>query len=107
MHCGWLIGQLGSEDWYVDALKKQGIISFYYNHGTTLLDNALSKKYYEAVGWRFMCSKDKKPNLAHNMAIFGDFIAQSYYPEDIAKAINSFYSNVSDFSTMNPAELIK
>ncbi len=107
MHCWWLIGQLGSEDWYVEALKKHTVTSCYYNHGKTLLDSVLSKKYYESVGWKFKHSDEKNPDIRHNMAVFGDIILQSYYPEEIAKSIDTFYNKVTDISKMNPAELIR
>ena len=107
MHCWWLIGQLGEEDWYVDALKKHKIMSYYYNHGNTLLDRTLSKTYYEAVGWKYRHSGEENPNICHNMAVFGDIILQSYYPGDIARSIDAFYQKVTDVSKMNPAEIIR
>jgi hypothetical protein len=54
-----------------------------------------------------MQSSEKKPDIKHNMAVFGDIILQSYYPEELARAIDAFYRKVTDVSKMNPAEIIK
>lgn len=106
-HAWYVLGQLGEETSIMEKIRKFNIDFYIVANDNTFLD-IWSKKYYTDLGFFYTTNKDKtKGSNARYFSVYGDFVIQATYPEEIAKEIDSVYNSTKDFESFEVTKLIK
>jgi len=98
-HYWYVFGQLGLESSILTDIKANGIDAYYLADGNTLLDK-WTIKFYKGHKINYKISPQKE-KLKTTMGVFGDFIVQYDYPEELFNKIEEFYTNTKNLETMD------
>ena len=104
-HYWYIFGQLGVESNILEELRELGIDAYYYVDNATIIDK-WTKQFYDAHHIKYVVTT-KPTKTKTTIGVFGDFIVQYDYPEDVYKIIDEFYQKTKDLSTMNLSTIAK
>jgi len=106
-HCWYMFGHLALEYNYISELQKHNIKLYYLINGTTLLDKWASQFYSP---WATYKINPKRETMKTVIGVFGDFIIQYDYPDEIYNKMEEFYTQAKTLESIdlnNIAALLK
>jgi len=104
-HYWYVFGQLGVESTILLELQSLKVDAYYTVDNTRLLDK-WTRIFYKDYNVNYYVNS-KPDHTKTTIGVFGDFVVQYDYPEDIFKAIDIFYKESKDLKTMNISKIAK
>ena len=103
-HIWYVLGQLEEESAILHIIKEKKLKFYTISTGNTFLDK-WSGRYYESQNFFYSTNKKKSPNN-HYFIIYGDYIMESIYPEELSDELDKVYDHVNEITDLNLSELI-
>ena len=102
-HYWYVFGQLGTESSFLTEIKALKVKAHYIADGHTLLDK-WTKKFYDAheVKYKINSSVTK---MKTSIGVFGDFVVQYDYPNELYEEIGKFYKETKNLETLNITQI--
>jgi len=98
-HCWYVFGHLALEYNYIVELKSHNIELYYLIEGNTEIDKWVSKFYNNWTAYKI---NPQTREMKTVIGVFGEFIIQYDYPDDIYSRMEKFYT---DAKSLESAEL--
>ena len=95
-HCWYIYGHLALEYNYLAELKSHNIKLYYLINGNTLIDQWAAKFYNNYAEYKI---NNPPKEMKSVIGVFGDFIIQYDYPEEIYSRMEEFYHKAKTLDT--------
>ena len=106
-HTWYVLGQLEEETAILNSIKEKNLKFYILSDGNTFLDK-WSGRYYKSQKFFYATNKSRKKRPKnHYFIIYGDYIMESVYPDDLTTELDTIYDNVKEITDLNLNELIK
>ncbi|MFH1328215.1 MAG: hypothetical protein ABIH76_05155 [Candidatus Bathyarchaeota archaeon] len=103
-HCWYVFGHLGTEYDFLNLLKAHGVTSYYLVESKTTLDE-WTKQFYKDNGVMYKINKKAKEPMRTAVGIFGEYIMQFSYPDELFDKIEKFYSSTRSIRSLDMTKI--